>query len=100
MSVIYKYPIDVVHSVHRVETPASSTVISAIEQNGLIVIYVHVPDPYAPALWDGTKSILVLGTGCEFDGPDFEEMRFINTVKVGVFVWHVFELMDSGGKRL
>lgn len=100
MSVIYKYPLPPFDAVQWVTMPSSSTVLSAIEQKGQIILYALVPDPNASSLWNSQKRILVLGTGQTFnedrenDIRPFDEMRFINTVKVGNFVWHIFELVE------
>jgi hypothetical protein len=100
MSVIYKYPLQPYNSVQWLTVSSSSTIISAIEQDGQIVVYALIPDPDAEPVWDQQKRMLVLGTGQYFNADrensikPFEELRFINTVKVDPFVWHVFELME------
>lgn len=102
MSVIYKYPVVPMNKVQFVEMPSSSTILSAIEQSGSVVIYALVPDPDPKTIWNDRKRILVLGTGWEFDERNNfrvksnEEMRFVNTVKAGLSVWHVFEIIFRG----
>ena len=63
---IFKYPVIPQSEVQYLETPSSSTVLSAVEQNGQIVIYVLVPDPDASKIWNDTKQLLVIGTGMGF----------------------------------
>jgi hypothetical protein len=97
MSSILKYSVRPRNEVQLLTIPASSEIVSAIEQNGEIVVYALVPDPDAPPLWDGTKRLLVVGTGWGFNldrEKAFDKIRFINTVKIGPFVWHVMELVE------
>ncbi len=93
MSVIYKYPIAPSNEVQSLELPSSSEILSAIAQDGQIVLYAFVPDPEARPVWNCTKRLLVVGTGWEFEAPSI--LRFINSVQTGIFVWHVFEVVES-----
>lgn len=105
MSVIYKYPVVPMNAVQVVTMPSSSTILSAIEQHGGIVVYALVHNPNVNPVWNDHKRLLVLGTGWEFDAErefeikPYEEMRFINTVKTGNFVWHVFELAERSASE-
>lgn len=100
MSVVYKYPVNPDNKVQYMDFPSSSKILSAIEQNGQIMIYALVQDPFAPNIWDSKKRLLVLGTGWEFNEVreyeilPFSEIRFIGSVKIGSFVWHVMELVE------
>ncbi|EFM10150.1 conserved hypothetical protein [Paenibacillus curdlanolyticus YK9] len=92
MSVIYKYPVYPSLTTQTIEVPSSSKIISAVVQNGDIVVYALVPGEEASPNWNVIKRIVVVGTGWQFHADD--KTRFISTVQSGSLVWHVFELTD------
>ncbi|CAM4182999.1 hypothetical protein L1N85_11270 [Paenibacillus alkaliterrae] len=101
MTTVYKYFVPVSNLVNYVSMPVGSRIISAIEQNGAIIVYALVPTPVSLPIWDEAKRILVLGTGQEFNDEreneikPFDKIRFISTVKIGPYVWHVSELVEG-----
>lgn len=82
MSKIFKYKIDPGHNL--VLMPSSSTVISAAEQMGFMVIWAIVDPQCKPV----EREIYAAGTGHDFHQRG---MKFINTVQMpSGLVWHVF----------
>jgi hypothetical protein len=89
---ILKFPIEVkgaeVEGVQIVQIPKGHEVLSAIEQNGLITLYAICD---INAEYENVK-IVVVGTGSQesFRLASIEHDRFLDTVKVDRFVWHIF----------
>ena len=93
MKVVYKYPVDITYP--RLVVPTGAQLLSAVEQNGEIVIYALVDirekhDTYI--IPDVTYNILVLGTGHEVARWKLDSYTFLDTVKMndGVLMFHVF----------
>lgn len=64
--------------------PADANVLSVGEQGGRVCLWAEVDtDTYAE-----TRAFCLRGTGNPLDGT---EGRFIGTVQIGLFVWHVYE---------
>lgn len=85
MKRIYKYELNE-QGVQTLKMPKGAEVISAIEQNNKVIVY---------AIVDITKEneereFSVIGTGWNIPDELLESNKFIGTVKVGIFVWHVF----------
>ncbi|MDF2649633.1 MAG: hypothetical protein K0Q73_5438 [Paenibacillus sp.] len=92
MAIIYKYKVEPKHDVQTIEVVYGARLISAIEQNGEIMVYALTEHDYHKSLGIQSKNIFVVGTGWDFDlGNEFQK-NLIGTVKVGTFVWHVLEV--------
>lgn len=82
MSTIFKYPL-LITALQLVEMPIGSRVLAAQVQDGL------------PTLWaihnqaedKVNVEVRLVGTGEAFD---VEDWKYIDTVQVGAFVWHIF----------
>ncbi len=84
MPVIHEYPIKFLDTL---TIPHPAILLSAIEQNGDIVIYSLVePNNMAHNCY----KILVLPTG---QGPR-DGYNFLSTVKIGQFVYHIFYKLE------
>lgn len=92
MKTIYKYPITPRHEVQELWLPLGSKILSVIEQDMQIQLYVSLEYPEAPK--EAKHRFMVVGTGWELDYEGELFPRFIGSVKQGPFVWHVFELDD------
>lgn len=82
MEKIYKYPLEVT-DLQLIEIPIGTRVLSVQTQN-------DIPTIWAMHSQEEDKvnvEVRMVGTGQEFD---LEDWRFIDTVQVGMFVWHVF----------
>jgi hypothetical protein len=83
MKTIYKYQLQL--GDQRILLPENAQVLSTGVQNNKILIWVLVDtdNTIVPRL------ISVVGTGWEV--PDMFRRRFIGTLQIENFVWHVFE---------
>lgn len=81
---IYKYQTPVV-DVWQLELPRGAEILSAGTQGQLITIWAVV-DPDAPL---HSRPIHIYGTGELI--KERETLRYINSVFMGQFVWHLFE---------
>ena len=82
MMSIWKFPLKVCdHQV--VSMPKGATILSVQEQGGVPTIWAlcNIDAPREDRMF------ITRGTGFEFD----DDSRWIGTVKLGPFVWHVFE---------
>jgi len=82
MEKIYKYPL-AVQELQLIEIPIGSRVLSAQAQG-------DVPTIWAMHSQEEDKvnvEVRMVATGEEFE---VEDWRFIDTVQIGSFVWHVF----------
>lgn len=84
---IWKFPLEVT-DVQDVALPAFAEIISAQNQGGTLFLWAIV-DPDHKLL---DRRIHILGTGNPVPTvPSRKRLRFIDTVQMGMFVWHVFE---------
>lgn len=83
MSVIYKYALNDVKTV--LSLPQGAEVLTVNEQDRTLQLWAKV-DPTQQRL--ERRAFVVIGTGNEFDDLG---LRYVSTVLVGPFVWHVFE---------
>lgn len=68
-----------------ITVPEGAKLLSAIEQENRITIYSLVEDPNARLSY---RTVFIGGTGKSINHSRFS--KFLGTVKVGPFVWHVF----------
>lgn len=78
---IHKYPL----SIGKVQTIRCMRPLSAIEQDDEVKVYVVVDDVNPEANTD--FAFIAVGTGWEIS--EFQTMQFLNTVKLGDYVYHV-----------
>jgi hypothetical protein len=83
---IFKYPLKT--GTNELELPVGSLILDVICQNKTLTMYVMVNDTEDKV----TRTIQVFGTGWVL--PE-ENLEYINTVDVGIFVWHVFEQLPK-----
>jgi hypothetical protein len=81
---IYKFPLKVVDK-QTVMLPHKARVLGAAVQGGVLCIWALL-DPKEKA---APRPIFIHGTGHEVD--HWQSKRFIGTVLMAPFVWHVFE---------
>ncbi|OKP94799.1 hypothetical protein [Paenibacillus sp. P32E] len=89
-SVIHKYFVDPSPDVQTLQVSAGSSIISAVNEGGYIAVYVLKQNPNQPMVED--LKFLVVGTG--WDITCSANAKFISTVKVGEFVWHLFAVSE------
>ncbi len=80
---IWKFPLDIEQDVALVEAPAEAQALSVQVQDGQTVVWMKV-DPNEPTV---SHYFRVIGTGDDV----VHVGRFIDTVQVGGYVWHIFE---------
>jgi hypothetical protein len=87
MSMIWKYELQITDE-QTILMPGQAKILSAANQNGKLCIWamVDTEQPIAP------KYFSVIGTGHPLS-EDFPLRKFIDTVIIGQFVWHVFEVL-------
>lgn len=75
--------------------PRTSHILSALEQNGEIIVYVRFKQEYQNDLIN--KEILILPTGFDYNSSGIDPI-FINTVKMenGNLMFHLFEVERIG----
>ena len=88
MKRIFKYKLEIMDDPQEIIMPSHSRILSVIEQNGKPVLYALVEDEREEQL----LNVKIVGTGHPFEYAD--KWDFVDTVKCGAFVWHVFV---SGG---
>ena len=83
---IYKYTLEIPYN-HIVEMPQDAQILSVANQDGNLCLWAmgDVDRPSAPRL------IETIGTGHPVVQDMGVERRFIGTVLINQFVWHVFE---------
>lgn len=84
MRKIFKYPLRMVDK-QLITMPSRAKILSAKSQGGQLCLWAEV----RTELKEGHKIIAVYGTGNPM--PD-EPGKFIDTVVMDPFVWHVYEL--------
>lgn len=89
MKTIYKYPIKIEEK-QEIEIPFGAMILSVQLQNGNPYLWAKVETGNSNA----TRIIYVFGTSqpIEIKGG---AIRYIDTLQTGVYVWHVFEGVDS-----
>ena len=84
MKQIWKFPLKVA-DLQTISMPVDTKLLSVQSQNGIMCLWALV-DPQHPR--SEFRAIRIFGTGLKCDvAPD----RFIGTVQIGQFVWHVFD---------
>jgi len=83
---IYKYAISI-HCVQSVFMPKGAEILSVANQNEALCLWamVHPDEPMEE------RRIEIVGTGREMPIGMGVERKFIGTVVIDPFVWHVFE---------
>lgn len=82
---IYKHSIEITPR-PRVSLPEGAKILSFQVQNGVPTIW-FVCDDHAPLVG---KLLRLVGTGSEVEA-ELADWRFIGTIQVGRFVWHLFD---------
>ncbi len=86
-SKIYKYPLKVVDR-QVVEIPRGSTVMCAHVQDGVICLWAEVPQPCDIFPERPLEGLLITIVGTGHSVPAFN--KYIGTVQLGGFVWHIY----------
>lgn len=82
--VIYKYPL-LEETVQELTFFYDSKILTAQMQDGKICIWaMGTPSEFTRKVW-----VLIFGTGQPF-GYDTTELIYINTIQIGLGVWHIF----------
>lgn len=92
MQTIFKYPLKDHVIVQEIELYSGSSILSVIEQDRQIMLYALTDPEEAEKGSKRTFSFMVIGTGWDHpaNGIDLTGYAFLGTVKVGLFVWHIF----------
>lgn len=83
---IWKYELGIMDSQH-ITMPRDAQILSVANQGGQLCLWAMV-DADKPS---ECRSIEIIGTGNPVHQDMGVERRFIGTVLMGPFVWHVFE---------
>jgi len=87
MTTIWKYELEITDE-QVIEIPRLSTILSVANQGGKLCLWVEV-DPSQRTV---ARHFLIVGTGHPIT-VDANLRRFIGSVLIGPFVWHVFEML-------
>lgn len=87
MSRIWKYELEITDE-QTVEMPRGAKVLSVANQGGKLCLWAEV-DPSERIV---VRHFLVIGTGHQIT-EDFDLRKFVGTVLMEPFVWHVFEAL-------
>ena len=85
---IWKFPLQITDR-QWVSVPGGSKILSADNQHGVLCLWAMVNPESNTRV---QRKIAIIGTGNPM--PQDEAMEFIGTVILGVFVWHVFEVLE------
>lgn len=88
MKTIYKYKINPFKDEHPL--PSGAQILSVGEQNGQIHLWALVDTENK----EEDYYFEVIGTGWEIEPPKGGQRKFIGTVFIGDYVWHVFQRVD------
>lgn len=86
MNIIYKYELDV-GDIQTISMPKGANILSTGTQEKKVFIWAGV-NPYEE---EEKRVFMIVGTGHSTYNPDI--VKFIGTVFVDVFVWHIFEVI-------
>lgn len=84
MKTIWKFNLQIT-DFQSIEMPAKAEILSAQIQAGTICVWAMV-DPSAKPQ---KRNFVIFGTGREIEN-EFE-LDFIDSIQMGIFVWHLFE---------
>lgn len=85
MRTIWKFPLRL-EDIQTVMMPGGAVILSVQAQHGVICIWAIVETTAIKT----TRSFSILGTGHDASFP-VSSLKFLGTVLMGAFVWHVFE---------
>ena len=89
-TVIWKYQLKITDHQH-IEMPCEHNILSVAVQNGVLCMWAEVnPDAYLTEV-----DIEIIGTGNPIYHTVDYERKFIGTVIMNPFVWHVFRVDKS-----
>ncbi len=88
---IYKYVIGNLPGEFHVSMPKGAQIVHCAKQRENICLWAIIDKK---EIQHYTRLFLILGTGQQFDQKDFDKMKYIATLDVGIFVWHVFEWIN------
>ncbi len=89
---IWKYQLSVAFQ-QTIFIPKGSRILSAHAQNEMICLWMLL-DPDRSDSQTETE-IRIFGTGHPIEDESGVDLRFIGTVLIGQFVWHVFEAVKN-----
>ncbi len=87
MSQVWKYELQIVDE-QTLEMPRGAKVLSVANQSGKLCLWAEV-DQSERIVY---RHFLIIGTG-NLITEDFELRKFVGTVLIDPFVWHVFEVL-------
>jgi len=92
LPVFHKFPVEPSDKVQYLELPGRSEIVSAIDQDGQVMIYALVHHPE----WSKENvPFLCVGTGWNLNLPsDLEIDKVVGAVRIGRYVWHVLSLQE------
>jgi len=83
-TVIWKYTLECIDE-QTLLLPKNAKILTVQIQNGKLQLWALL-NPKAAI---ETRYIYIFGTG--YDIPDHIRLKYISTVQIGIFVWHIFE---------
>jgi|694.fasta_scaffold105227_8 hypothetical protein len=87
---IWKYPLAIT-DIQAIDIPVGSRLLSVGNQNGTLCLWAIVPTQNAKE----DRCIEIIGTGNPVPEAIGLTRRFIGTVIMNPFVWHVFERVNE-----
>jgi hypothetical protein len=87
MKKIFKYQLQLTGGIHTIIMPYNTKILAVQPQSGSIALWAEV---WLDNISTDTRSFVVYGTG--HDMPD-NPGNYIGTVQLGMFVWHVYEVV-------
>jgi len=84
MRTIHKFPLSLVDK-QIVEMPTDAKILSVQDQGGVLVLWAML-DPRHPKR---PREVTIIGTGHPVP-EDLVEHSYVDTARLGPFVWHVF----------
>ena len=88
--VIWKYNIPILDII-KIEMPKGAKVLSVQNQNDEIALWMHVN----PKEKSEIREFQIIGTGHELPSLEKPKRKYIGTCQIGIYVWHVFELITN-----
>ena len=86
---IYKYPPKVqLNSTQQLMLPFGAEILSVQVQHGTLCLWAAFPGDPEPRV---VREIEVVATGQPVESFEKIDRKFLGTVQMGPFVWHVFE---------
>lgn len=89
MKKIFKYLLQLTDGIQAITMPYNAKVLNVQSQNGIIALWAEVYDDNSLTS-ESDKHFVIYGTG---HGMPDNPGSYIGTVQLGMFVWHIYEVV-------